>query len=96
MGCSAGPAAKLLECYDYDHVSFVGVSAGGGAVLGALLELRAQSNVLPARAVLLSPLVDAMTSRSSWLANGQTDYGDREVRRRRARRPAAAAGHVST
>jgi epsilon-lactone hydrolase len=83
---SVAPADRddLIAVYltlreSYEDITCVGLSAGGGTVLGALIELRARNEALPSRAVLLSPLVDATASRPSWFDNAETDYGIREV-----------------
>lgn len=73
LGYSLAPEARfpvqvdeVLRCHDWlldqgvpsDQLVYVGDSAGAWLTVSALLRLRADARALPARAVLLSPLLD--------------------------------------
>jgi acetyl esterase/lipase len=51
-----------------------GLSAGGGAALSMLVRLRDAGKLLPCRAVLLSPMVDATGTSPSWSTNADVDW----------------------
>jgi acetyl esterase/lipase len=55
-------------------LAIVGLSAGGGAALAALMRLRDAGKPLPKRAVLLSPMVDAEGTSPSWSSNAGVDW----------------------
>ena len=55
-------------------LAIVGLSAGGGAALAALMRLRDAGKPLPKRAVLLSPMVDATGTSPSWSSNAGVDW----------------------
>ncbi len=61
------------------NVTLVGPSAGAGIALSAITRLRANGAALPARLVLLSPVVDMTCSSASWSANEGVDWGFRSA-----------------
>lgn len=68
---AAGQAAR--------EVSLVGLSAGAGIALAALVQLRDAGERLPSSVVLLSPMVDCTASSPSWKDKALYDWGQRDV-----------------
>ncbi len=55
-------------------IVLAGLSAGGGLALALLTRLRDEGRPMPARAVLLSPAVDATGTSPSWSSNADADW----------------------
>lgn len=59
----------------HSNIVLVGLSSGAGLAVNACLRLREKGVSLPARVVLLSPMVDATGTSPSWSSNAGVDWG---------------------
>lgn len=60
----------------HSNIVLVGLSSGAGLAVSLLVRLRSMGAPLPARVVLLSPMVDATGTTPSWTTNVSVDWGE--------------------
>ncbi len=69
-------ACTALRAEGITDLALAGVSAGAGVALAALVAMRERGELLPSRAALISPHIDARTIAGSFAANARFDTFD--------------------